>query len=102
VGLSERARRSRDEASAQVLDDDATWLDPGDAQRVFEIVDESLPERYVPLGALDQRVEIGSRPRQFLCRLDPSERRRRESAKQLAETLFVVRRHFDHHVYTTR
>ena len=43
-GPREPARPSRDEASAQVLDDDGTWLDPGDAQCVLEIVDESLPE----------------------------------------------------------
>ena len=66
----EPARPSRYEASAQVLDDDGTWLDPGDAQCVFEIVDESLPEGCVPLGPRGERVEVGTGLRQLLRCLD--------------------------------
>src|SRR6478752_4328938 len=98
---TEPGRPSRDEASAQVLDDDGTRLDPGDAQGAFEIVDESLPEGGVLLGPRDERVEVGTCPWQLLRCLDPAGRSRREEAKQLAQALFVVRRHSIHHVYTT-
>lgn len=79
-----------------MLDDDWSWLDSGDAQRVLEVVDERLAERDILLGALDERIELSTCARQLLCRLDPTGGSRRKEAQQLAQAFFVVCRQFDH------
>jgi hypothetical protein len=92
VRLSQPAL-SRGEALAQVLDDGRPRLYPDAAKRQFEVGNNGRSEGGIGLGALDEHTELDASQREFLRCSYPAGRSRREHAKQLTETLFVVCRH---------